>query len=75
MPELKMCPECRLKHGVGLIYNPSMDTMDIDTQKLIYDTKFLCLKCDRIYENSRSLSEINPYDIAWDKVFKARSTP
>ncbi len=45
MPELKQCPACQIKAGKAVIrdYNPFDDK--------IYDVKFLCLTCDRIYQN------------------------
>lgn len=66
MPELKMCPTCCLKHEVGLIYDPSNDKMFLDHDKLVYDVKFLCLKCDKIYQNSKPPNE---FEITWIKLF------
>lgn len=52
MPELKKCPKCKIKDGEGVkIYNPYCDEVVITVPNLVYGVKFLCLKCDSIYEN------------------------
>ncbi len=77
MPELKMCPACCIKHEVNLVYEAHSDHMVVDPNKLVYDTKFLCLKCDRIYQNTKPIYNFFTIDLAFpfNKISPAPKTP